>query len=158
REFSQPRWDGSDLTGRTILLHTEGGFGDALQFVRYTSLVQQRGGRVLLECQPELQALLGNVVGVDQIVVRGEPQPDFDVYCPLPSLPLIFGTTLATIPNTVPYLTADPERVEQWRARLATDGSRFRVGLVWSGSPKRLPRGKSPNCNLADFAPLAAVE
>lgn len=114
RDFPQPQWDGSDLTGRTILLHTEGGFGDALQFIRYAPMVAERGGQVVLECQPELKSLLQTVPGLTQVVVRGEPLPPFDVHAPLQSLPLVFGTTLDDIPVRVPYLAVDPALVERW--------------------------------------------
>jgi tetratricopeptide (TPR) repeat protein len=157
REFPQPRWDGGDLAGKTILLYTEGGFGDALHFARYLPLVAGRGGRVVLECQPELKTLFQSVGGVDTLVARGEPLPPFDVRCPLQSLPLAFGTTLATIPADIPYLAADPGQVAAWRQRLANGGPGLRVGLVWSGSPKPM-RVRNPNLTLEGFAPLAGVQ
>ena len=104
RSFPHPLWDGTLLEGRTILLHCEQGFGDALQFVRYAPLVKERGGRVLLECPPRLHRLFGEVAGVDRLLVAGEELPPFDFHAPLMSLPLLFKTTLATIPASVPYL------------------------------------------------------
>jgi Tetratricopeptide repeat/Glycosyltransferase family 9 (heptosyltransferase) len=128
-----PRWTGDDLNGRRILLHSEQGRGDTIQFVRYIPLIAQRGGRVVLGCPPELGRLLRNVSGVKQLI-HGAPLPQFDVHCPLPSLPLVFQTTLLTIPSTVPYLTVDPTLSQRWRARLADD-RRLKVGLAWAGSP-----------------------
>jgi hypothetical protein len=157
RDFSEPRWDGADLAGRTILLYTEGGFGDALQFVRYARLVAQRGGIVFLECQPELRDLFGSVAGVTRLLSRGEPLPPFDVHSPLQSLPLALGTNLQSIPNSVPYLVADPDRIAVWRRQLLADGPGFRVGLVWSGSPKNLP-AHNPNQTLANFSPWAGIK
>ena len=87
RTFSQPRWDGSDITGRTILLYAEQGFGDTIQFIRYAPLVAQRGAKVIIECQKELTSLLQNVEGVQKVVAYGESLPSFDVQCPLLSLP-----------------------------------------------------------------------
>jgi hypothetical protein len=78
--------------------------------------------------------LLGDIDGVIAMISRGQPHPPIDLHCPLMSLPLAFGTTLATIPATVPYLRAPAERVEAWRARLPASG-KLRVGLVWSGKP-----------------------
>ncbi len=83
RSFPQPRWDGSALAGRTILLHAEQGLGDTLQFVRYAPLVQQRGGRVILECQKPLLQILQRCPGIDQLVPGGSPLPAFDLYAPL---------------------------------------------------------------------------
>jgi tetratricopeptide repeat protein len=150
RNFPQPQWKGENLTGKAILLHGEGGFGDTLQFVRYTELVVPRGGIILLECQPALVPLLRGWPGVSAVIARGEPLPRFDFQIPLLSLPMIFKTELATIPAKVPYLFAPPERVEAWKRKLQHDSS-FKVGLVWAGS------GPGLSGTLAMFAPLANI-
>src|SRR5581483_7799409 len=115
RAFTAPRWDGGSLAGRTILLHTEQGLGDTIQFLRYAPLVQARGGTVLLECPPILLSLAQTCPGIDRWVAAGEPLPAFDVQASLLSLPGILQTTAHSIPAAVPYLTADPARVEHWR-------------------------------------------
>lgn len=133
RAFRQPLWLGDfALGGKTILLHGEQGFGDSLQFCRYAAMVAARGARVVLEVQAPLQGLLGTLAGVDQVIARGTPLPDFDCHCPLLSLPLAFATGLSNIPAEVPYLHADAARFAVWQQRL---GARRgpRVGIVWSG-------------------------
>lgn len=133
REFAQPLWLGQEaLHGKTILLHAEQGLGDTIQFMRYVPLIAYRGAKVILEVQPPLLTLAKHLKGVSQIMVRGEPLPDFDVHCPLLSLPLAFDTELDTIPQG-PYLHAPEAHVEKWRGRLTNLG-RPAVGLVWSGS------------------------
>jgi len=133
--FPQPCWDGSPLAGRTILLHAEQGLGDTLQFIRYAPLVQQRGGRVIVLCQESLVRLLASCPGVSQVVGQGSPLPAFDVQVALLSLPSLLGTTLESIPASVPYLTAPMEQVEHWRQELRGAG-RVRVGIVWQGNPQ----------------------
>lgn len=130
--YAAPFWDGSPLEGKTILLHVEQGLGDTVQFVRYAPLVRERGGEVLVECQPALSDLLRATPGIDRLVSRAELLPDFEVQAPLMSLPRIFGTTVKTIPARVPYLGVEPDRLERWRRRI-TPG--FNVGLTWSGNP-----------------------
>ncbi len=133
RNFSAPLWLGDGpIEGKTILLHAEQGFGDTLQFVRYIPLVARRGATVILECQPELKNLLCNIAGVTQVISRGEALPDFDLHCPLLSLPLACRTELATIPANIPYLYPHEERVAQWRGRLPQN-CRLRVGICWAG-------------------------
>jgi tetratricopeptide (TPR) repeat protein len=135
RGFSQPEWDGGPLAGRTILLHSEQGLGDTLQFVRFVSAVEAMGARVVLQVQPPLVSLLQRSFPAAEVIARTEPPPPFDVQLPLMSLPWRLGTTLDTIPANIPYLTADPAKVAVWRERLAGRGG-LKVGLVWSGNPK----------------------
>jgi len=125
---------GEDIAGRTILLYAEQGLGDTLQFVRYAPQVAARGARVLLEVQPPLVSVLSGLQGVERVIARGEPLPDFDVECPLMSLPRAFGTTLGNVP-TAPYLRPDSQRAAHWRERLR-GGEGLKVGLVWAGNPR----------------------
>lgn len=153
--FSQPAWDGSALTGRTILLYAEQGLGDAMQFIRFAPLVQQRGGRVLVTCHPTLVRLLASCPGVDQVVGQGASLPAFDVQASLLSLPGLLGTKLESIPSGVPYLTPPAGLVEQWRQQLA-GSTALRVGIVWQGNP----RHENDPCRsvpLAAFEPLTRV-
>ncbi|HYV39949.1 MAG TPA: tetratricopeptide repeat protein [Gemmataceae bacterium] len=156
RLFSQPLWDGSDLRGKTILLHAEQGFGDTIQFVRYAPLVKARGGRVIVECQPRLTRLLASAAGIDQLVPLGPPLPKFNVQAPLLSLPGIFQTTLATIPADVPYLQADAGLVEHWAKKLSSVQG-FKVGIAWQGSPTFRDDGQR-SLPLAKFERLAQID
>jgi tetratricopeptide (TPR) repeat protein len=132
RKLAAPRWQGLEsLAGKTILLHAEQGFGDTIQFVRYAPLVAERGARVILEVQPQLLRLLSGVPGVATVLPRKAPLPPFDCHCPLASLPLALGTTLETIPASVPYIAPPDDAVASWRARLSK--RRPLVGLAWSG-------------------------
>jgi tetratricopeptide (TPR) repeat protein len=134
RGFAQPQWRGEDLTGKTILLHAEQGFGDVIQFARYVPMVAALGARIILEAPDALMPLLASLDGLSATVTRGAPLPAFDLHCPLLSLAGAFGTTLATIPAAIPYLRVPDDRMTAWRALLPrTD--RLRVGLVWSGKP-----------------------
>jgi hypothetical protein len=115
-------------------------------------LVKALGARVVLEAPVELTTLFATLDGVDVLVARGEPLPPFDLHCPLLSLPLEFRTNLASIPAGAPYLRADPERVERWRARLG-DSGRARIGLVWTGNPLHL-NDRNRSMTLAELLPL----
>lgn len=138
RHFEQPQWQGEDLAGKTILLHAEQGFGDAIQFVRYSPLVAALRSRVLLECPRELKNLFLSVPGIEAVIGRGEPLPPFDLHCPLLSLPARFQTRLETVPHRVPYLFPDRRLVEVWKGRMVGTEGKLRVGLVWAGNPEHL--------------------
>jgi tetratricopeptide (TPR) repeat protein len=154
-EFSQPRWDGSPLGGRTILLYCEQGLGDTLHFIRYADLVKQHGGRVLVQCQAPLLPILKNCSGIDELVPRNAPLPAFDVHAPLLSLPGILHTTLDTIPAQVPYLSAKAELVARWHQELRPFWG-FKIGINWRGRPDN-PAERYRRFPLAQFAPLARL-
>jgi tetratricopeptide (TPR) repeat protein len=134
RTYPQPIWTGEqDVRGKTVLLVHEQGLGDTIQFIRYAPLLAERGASVLLGVQPSLKAVALTVPGVKQVFGDGEVLPDFDLYCPLLSLPAAFGTELATIPADVPYIRPYQERLAKWGGRLA-DNSGMRVGICWAGN------------------------
>jgi tetratricopeptide (TPR) repeat protein len=155
--FPQPRWDGSPLHGQTILLVAEQGLGDTLQFIRYAPLVQERGGCVLLACQPSVLPLVSRCPGIDRLLPQGSALPSFDVWVPLLSLPGILGTSLATIPAPIPYLFPDAERIDAWRQELSPSNG-FKIGIAWDANP-RFRRLNYKRCiPLAEFAPLGRLE
>jgi tetratricopeptide (TPR) repeat protein len=154
RAFRQPAWDGSSLAGRTILLYSEQGLGDTLQFIRYAPLVKLRGGTVLVECQRPLVPLLSRSPGIDQLIAQGSELPPFDVQSPLMSLPRIFRTSLDNIPATVPYVFPDPQRLEHFQRQLS--GRAFRIGVVWQGNPDN-PRDRERSFVLRCLMPIAML-
>ncbi len=136
-------------------MHVEQGLGDTIQLVRYASLVQESGGRVVLGCQEALCRLLSRCQGIDRLVAEGSELPPFDVHLPLLSLPRVFGTTLATVPATVPYVFADPGLVEHWRRKLS-GLSGLKVGIVWQGNPA-YNSDRRRSISLIEFASLARL-
>jgi Tfp pilus assembly protein PilF len=133
RIFFQPLWDGGELRGKTILLWSEQGLGDVIQFVRYVPQLLERGANVVLETYMPLARLIQQSMPGIRVVVAGAPLPGFDVHFPLLSLPAAFGTDLATIPSSISYLSASEEMVRAWGRRFAEGDRSLRVGLVWAG-------------------------
>ena len=159
RNFAQPRWTGSqEIAGKTILLHAEQGFGDTIQFCRYAPRVAALGARVILEVQEALRDLIRRSLdGAVQVVAKGDTVPPFDMHCPLLSLPLVFGTGLATIPGETPYLHASAQAVANWSARLPPK-TRPRIGLAWSGRPEH-NNDQNRSIDLASFlSPLQGID
>jgi tetratricopeptide (TPR) repeat protein len=156
RQFAQPRWLGEQpIDGKTVLLYSEQGFGDTLQFARYVPLVAALGATVILEVQPALKGLLAGLDGVAVVLGQGEELPRFDVHCPLMSLPLAFKTRLETVPAKTPYLFASEERVSAWKERLP-ESPLPRVGICWAGNPG-FPADRPRTVGLKPILPLLSV-
>jgi tetratricopeptide (TPR) repeat protein len=152
-----PTWRGSeDLAGKTILLRTEQGFGDALQFIRYATPVAERGARVVVACRAPLADLFRTVAGVEEVVSSDLAPAPVDYQAFLMSLPLAFRTRLDTIPATIPYVHADARRVEAWRERLAALGAGRKIGLVWRGNPEHTG-ARNRDCPARLLDPLFEV-
>ncbi len=157
RQFTQPRWKGEELSGKTILLYAELGSGDTIQFIRYARMVAKRGGKAIVECQPGLETLLRSMTEIHQVFPEGHPLPPFDVQCPMMSLPLEFGTTLETIPADIPYLAPPPDRIAAWREKIGDHSDHQNVGLVWAGRPDH-KNDRQRSMRLEQFAPLAEIK
>ena len=148
----KPRWDGTPLAGRRLLVVCEQGYGDVFQFIRYLPRLRGLGGSVVFECPAELRALLAPLLaGIEVVALRGFAAPDtgFDCYASLMSLPLLTGTTQANIPDDLPYLRAVP-------APLAVAAEGLRVGVCWAGSPTH-PQDLHRSFHPELLAPLACV-
>ncbi len=145
-EFDSTLWDGiSDLRGKTILIYTEQGLGDAVQYSRYVQRIASLGARVILEVQPELVELFGSLQGVSQLVQRGQIRPAHDYYLPLISAAHRFYKRGEDIFPPGIYLKPDPTKVAAWSVRLKGDfvstsqltlacarQRKLRVGIAWS--------------------------
>jgi len=148
-----PMWGGQELQGKRILLQTEQGLGDIIQFVRYVPMVREKGGKPVMRVPKSLIELLRGQKEIEQVVGIDEPVPQADVQYPLLSLPNLFQTRLETIPAKVPYLSVDPALVEEFRKRI--DPHAFNVGLNWAGKAVPDRRRSFP---LSALAPLVEIE
>jgi hypothetical protein len=152
RGFPQPLWLGeTDIAGKRVLVHSEGGLGDTVQFCRYIPLLAARGAIVYLEIQAPLRGVLAGIQGVSKVISKGEAPPEFDCHCPLMSLPLAMNTTLDTIPFAAKYLHTDVAAAARWRALLGKT-KRPRVGIVWSGNPRNAIDQRR-SIRLSDWTP-----
>ena len=134
RTFSQPVWDGSDLTGKTIFLHAEQGLGDTFQFIRYAKTAKDMGAHVIASVQDPLVNILSSCPYIDELMQYEAIPKHFDTHAALLTLPLILNTQEETIPAMNPYLFADETLVALWKEKLKDDKN-FKIGICWQGNP-----------------------
>ncbi|MEY4294516.1 MAG: hypothetical protein RLY82_204, partial [Pseudomonadota bacterium] len=157
RKLTQLIWLGqSSIAGKTILLQCEQGLGDMIQFCRYAEQVAALGANVILEVQSSLVELCRSVQGVGKVIAQNDDIGHYDFYCPMMSLPLALGTTLANIPAPTKYLKADVFKVVEWQQRLGIK-NKPRIGIVWSSDPT-LAVGPSKTIALELFASLQSEQ
>jgi lipoprotein NlpI len=170
-----PLWDGSDLHGRTILLHSEQGLGDCLQFMRFAAPVKEKGAIVLLACAEPLARLLALCPFIDRVVRESDPMPPCDLHAPIMSLPAILNTTADALPRDVPYVQTDAASRTKWSAladralakhqhkigaRAEHEQHCIRVGVAWRGNPQnRVDRERSfPVQLFGDVAKIPQIQ
>lgn len=146
-----PLWDGKSK-GESILLITEQGLGDAIQFVRYTSLLNEKGFKVSIQCQNELVNLFKVVERVEKVYSFDEDLPCFDFYSPIMSLPYLFDTDLNNIPSHVPYIFASDESIKKFD-NLIQDHNKFKIGIAWAGKSTHKD-DNNRSIKLSRFKPL----
>jgi Flp pilus assembly protein TadD len=154
RPGSGPRWDGQEVSGKTILVYAELGLGDTLQFIRYLPLLQQRGVEVIFEC-PEMLLPLFSMLPVDQLVTPRMPRPQSDYHCPIISLPRLLTSPIDFLAASVPYIRASSTLVEKWKIKLAAIEG-MKIGIAWQGNP-RYPFDRWRSIPLVHFAEIAKV-
>jgi tetratricopeptide (TPR) repeat protein len=157
RQLGKPKWDGSPLNGKRILLHAEQGMGDTIFFGRFITHVAERGGFPVVFAQTSMVELVKTIKGVGEVIGEGVSLPQFDCHMPLMSLPSVFGITVDNIPNKVPYISANPDKSAYWKGEMDRHAKgKLKVGLVWEGGPFQ-PENFLRSASLAAYAPLADV-
>ncbi|MBC7840773.1 MAG: glycosyltransferase family protein [Gemmatimonadaceae bacterium] len=133
---TSPRWDGSPLAGRSILVRAEQGLGDQIQFLRWASMLQARGAAdVMVQAAPALVRLFRSAPGVDLVIASDRPAPSHWVHVDIGSLPHLLRTGDDLRADLVPYLSTTAADASSGRLQLAPRAAALRVGIVWGGSP-----------------------
>jgi tetratricopeptide (TPR) repeat protein len=130
--WSQPRWQGEDLQGKTILVVGEQGHGDNIQFVRFADQLRAQGAQVKLQVTDGLVELLA---AQNRFAWTGGYNSDpgaFDFWTPIMSIPGVLNIGLDQLPAPQTYIAADHQKVRDWAQRLGPK-TRMRVGFCWSG-------------------------
>jgi hypothetical protein len=153
--LSHPRWDGRPIPERRLLVHTEQGMGDAIQFARYLPMAGARCGRLILMCRADLMPVFSTIPGISELRRPGQVHVnEYDAHVSLLSLPHLFGTTLDSVPSESPYV--DGAAIRRRKANASLDlppSSDRKVGIAWAGSPLH-PHDRERSCPLEEFLPL----
>ncbi len=155
--LSDPRWHGEQHPGERVVLLSEQGLGDTIQFCRFAPLLAGRGFDVTILTRKAMAPLLATLPGVtiatepDQLALDPRPLR----WLPLLGVAGVLGLRPDSVPADVPYLSAAPVRIESWRARLGE--GHFKIGINWASGHSDKTHFKQRDIALANFAGLAAL-
>jgi hypothetical protein len=131
--YKQPRWDGQELKDKTILVLTEQGHGDNIQFSRFLLNLHNLGAKIILKVDANLCPLIADRRIVTQVYSPDEEvTAEFDYWTPIMSIPGALRVTLDNLPANVQYLSANTSAVKDWQERMGPK-NKLRVGFCWSG-------------------------
>jgi Flp pilus assembly protein TadD len=154
-----PVWTGQKLAGKRLVVHSEQGLGDTIQFAKLLGMLASLGGDIVFHVPERLERLLKTVpFPVTVTGAMGASDADFQI--PLLSLPHRLKLTLGSVPDALHFLSAEPALALEWAGRLKLDKARPVIGFVWQGNPNSpAERGRSlPSAEeLAPFANLTDV-
>jgi tetratricopeptide (TPR) repeat protein len=154
----RPQWDGRPLREGTLILITDQGDGDVIQFSRYIPWAAKRCARIALACRPGLCAMMRQLPDIEVIFDRWADRPEFAAYLPLSGLPRLARTRLDTIATPIPYPRGDPDKASHWARRLhrMVPAGHRRIGVAWAGNPNH-PNDRNRSVALAALAPLSRL-
>lgn len=161
RPFNQPWWDGSDLTDKTILVWGEQGIGDEILYANTFPDVVAASGHCIIECEPRLIPLFSRSFPQAEIIARTDTcnirtlQPDIDWQIPAGNLFQWFRPTIEHFPR-LPFLQADPERVNFWKQRVTSAGNGLKVGIIWRSMIRSNDRDRSYT-ELMQWGPILTI-
>jgi hypothetical protein len=151
-DVSAAKWNGEPLRDKTLLVFTEQGYGDSVQFIRFLRPLLERGARITVLADPHMHRILATIGGPIIWASQVGEGAIFDFQIALMSIPRVLGIRPDTVPARVPYLVAEPARIAKWRERIGRHG--LKVGICWQGNPAGA-RGRA--VPLKEFAPLLKV-
>ncbi|MBL4749028.1 MAG: hypothetical protein JKX71_00350 [Amylibacter sp.] len=132
-DFTFPKWAGEDLTGKTVLVTPEQGFGDTVLMARFLPALKKLGCTIKMPIKPPLRRLFATVENDVTFIETKNEMKDCDFWAPMMDLPLYLDATINTLPAPA-KLSIPDDAVTRARNITAPFKDRFKVGVMWSGS------------------------
>ncbi|WWW13034.1 tetratricopeptide repeat protein (plasmid) [Arcobacter cryaerophilus gv. pseudocryaerophilus] len=131
--FSKPLFTGAeDIKGKILLLHSEQGYGDSIQFIRFLPQIKEKFGcKIAVKCREGLKELFQTMSEIDVIADRNEATPQFDYQLSIMSMPFVLGMkSINDLPKRIPYLKSTPYK----ELKIKKEKEKINIGICWSAS------------------------
>ena len=144
------KWNGDDIKNKKVLLYSEQGIGDAINFVRYVPMIKKKGCYVIVHCSDEIKTIIETCEGVDEVIGYKERSksklPKYDIHCSLLSLPFLLNNP--DIPSKTYIKSSLQADLGNYKG--------FKIGICWAGSPYH-PNDKYRSCYLKNFKKISNI-
>jgi len=144
-----PLWKGEDLSGRSIIVWAEQGYGDVIQFSRFLPVLKEHGALVFLHVPPALERLFTGIPALEGVLVRDRDGylPTADFQLPLLSIMDRLNIGLEDIALTKDFTPQSTQGIE-----LSVNDDKPIVGICWQGSEA------NPNDHRRSISPAALLD
>lgn len=155
-KINKPLYDGKkDISGKTLLVQSEQGFGDVFLFSRFFYELKNRNIKIIARVPNTTLEIVKRSFPFVQAVSNEKKLEDinFDYHIPLMSLPLALNLNKANIPNKGKYLFADENKTKEFKNKLFNN-NKFKIGINYKGSLRGL---NTRNVPLEELLPLTKI-
>lgn len=156
--IEKPRWEGQNISNKTLLVQYEQGFGDSLLFFRYLYEVKPLVKKIIFRVQNELVNLFKTSNKDNNIEIVGMStelsELSFDYHISLLSLLYVMKANINNIPLSEGYIKADENKVKAYKDEFFNNDC-FKIGIAWHGM---VVGNKRRNIPLQDFSPLTSLK
>ena len=149
------RWDGlSSLDNKKVVVLSEQGLGDTIQFCRFVKLLPLKDSNIILKVQDCLVEIISTLDKHIKVVGNSAKIENYDFQIPLLSLPFHFNINFKTIPFENNYLFAKTDLIKKWKKKIGTNG--IKIGIAWKGSNSEVDRYRS--FPIKEFEILSSIK
>ena len=155
-KINKPLYDGKkDISGKTLLVQSEQGFGDVFLFSRFFYELKNRNIKIIARVPNTTLEIVKRSFPFVQAVSNEKKLEDinFDYHIPLMSLPLALNLNKTNIPNKGKYLFADENKTKEFKNKLFNN-NKFKIGINYKGSLRGL---NTRNVPLEELLPLTKI-
>ena len=126
-------WKGENLNNKSILILSEQGIGDIVQFSRYIFELEKKFSvKIVFKVRKKLHYLFKN--SNFKIIGPNDPIPNTDFYQCLMTLPAIFFELEKRFVPNHNYIISDKKLVKYWKQKINSIKG-YKIGICWQGDP-----------------------
>ena len=126
------KWEGEDLQNKNLIIYSEQGIGDSIQFIRFIKMIKKQKTKIILYIEKKIEFLFSEIEEVDSLIFDKKNIPNSDFYISIMSLPLIFYK-LGNFPTPYNFFPKNIELDKYWKKKINSNNE-IKIGIAWQGN------------------------